>query len=226
MKSSKFLLLSFLFSLSFSAFAAKVDYEPALLILKNGEKIECQADPTSLFYTKTKYRLSENDKKKKIASDEIQHAIFYTAGEDGIEVSSVIENILYLNTDDFKDGKLDKVKEMKAYLLDDGAISLYITSVSNYVNGAWSNTVDDYYCKKQDDDFAVHANRSITYPKGFIVKKTTVKVQNNFEKVYEYFFGDYPDLIEQIKNGSLTGDNISDIVSEYNTYKESINKKK
>ncbi len=53
-----------------------------------------------------------------------------------------------------------------------------------------------------------------------------MKVQNNFEKVYEYFFGDYPDLIEQIKNGSLTGDNISDIVSEYNTYKESINKKK
>lgn len=226
MKSFNFLLISFLLSLSISAFSAKVNYEPALLVLKNGEKIECQAEQSSLFYSKTKYRLSENDKKKKIPSEEIQHAIFYTEGENGPEVSTIIENILYLDTDDFKEGKIDKTNEMKAYLIDAGEITLYITSVSTYHNGAWFNTIDDYYCKKENDDYAVHANRSITYPKGFIKTKEALKVEDNFEKVYDYFFGDYPELIEQIKNGTLTGNNIADIVSEYNAYKESKSKKK
>lgn len=200
----------------FSAFVANAQYKiayfsPGVIHLKNGEKIECFIDCNKLLYTSpVDYRLSEKDKIKEMDPEKI-HSIVMPADNGDVYI---VENVGYVNYDDYLKGATKKLKYQRYNVVEYGDVCLYSTTVLGV------GTYDRYICRKKDMDYGVFMGMAISVKKRTFSKEMSYKTKEDcLDKVYENLFGDYPELCQQIREGKLTLHNMKEIVHEYNVYK-------
>ncbi len=216
MKNYKKLVLSVIFC-CVSAFAANAqdNYLPnfwaGVINLKNGEKVECEiSDKTLLFSSPVVYRLTPKGKWLEMEPEKIQSIVLSGRDED----LYIIENVGYVNYEDYLKGATTKLKYQRYNVVEYGDVCLYSTTdlgVGRY---------DRYICRKKDMDYGVFVGMAISVKKSVFSKKMVYKTKGDcLDKVYENLFGDYPELCQQIREGKLTLHNMKDIVHEYNLYK-------
>lgn len=217
MKSIKIFVLTFIFCFISTVVASAANnsaYSGAIINLKNGQKMECMVLNNSVFSKKVLYRLSSNSKDETLSPSEILSIV--VPDEEGRV--SVIENLLYVESNNYIKGNYSKTKNMMMSVVEYGPISLFCYTINMYQNGVLISIQHRYACRKDDSDYGIELGLVVENKKPFGNKFYT-QTKSKFDKMYEKLFGDYPELCQQIRDKKLKFENIEDIVHEYNVHK-------
>lgn len=208
-------LLSFVFAFVFftGAYAGE-DLEAAVIVKKNGQKIECfigRQTMLSQMLKKVSYKSDLNSSKQSIDIEEIHQVIFPSSNGDSV---AIVENVEWIDAKDYMKNDLSKRKSQLMTVRRLGYMNVY--SWTKYVNNVqeWRY----YVCRKKNETVGVEANILVISPKNRGEGYKYAAFGKSFENTYERLFKECPDVVKSIKSGTLKAEDFEAIVEEYNVY--------
>jgi len=193
--------------------STNVKFDEAIVELNNGEKLVGKVD-FPLLDEDTKLKIKQNNKTKSIKKNEIAKVTF----------KSSLTNIDYYNLS-YKDqnDKIKKNKKMMSLNIK-GKINLYTTlsinmdvyTTTNYKNNTpkykyTHNIITDYYCKKENEDFATLLYRKFSNDEKIINKNYSFKT-----RALKYF-ADNQEISQKIEKEEFNYNNITELINFYNS---------
>ncbi|MCB9017174.1 MAG: hypothetical protein H6544_01010 [Prevotellaceae bacterium] len=195
-----FLTILFLSILIGSVFA----YQHAVITLKSGERIECLAKVPQLSSSKLVYKLSKDQKRMKVKRSEVDHVTFLNDKDSTYFSYSGIPYVSMFNSNR---KRFDKRRNdlWLPILYRGGEVTLFSYTICD------RGCVTYYLLKTKDMDYAVSAGaENMLFAKNFFIKITSM------------FFGDDPDIMGKINDGTYKckGDDFYEMVRLYNERKK------
>lgn len=192
------------------------ELQPAVIVKKNGSKIECFLDFNSMveysyIFNEVDYKTSPKSTYARIKKDQIHQIIFSNVDDQGGMV--IVENVEYVSAKDYAKGDFSKRKSLLVCVRQIGHITLY----------QWSSKVQElvktyYICRKKKEEVGVLAN-VLNFVGSPYSDKVKIRVSGSrLDDCYSKLFKDCPDVVNAIQAGRLTAKDFEQIVTEYNTY--------
>lgn len=132
-------------------------FHRAVIVLKNGEQIECLAKYPAMYYSEfIKYRTDINGKTQKIRSEDIERIRYFF--DNGGFVEKVF--LRYIKASDVSKGRLNRSGPDWMELIVDGPMKLYVKETVTHQARRRGIKRYYYYCIREGENVATEITRT------------------------------------------------------------------